>query len=78
LLQATKLKHQLAYEKRRDLKAEVTAAQQELQQIEQNLKELEEQTQAATAAAERAEQELAADVRQIIIYISSLSTPVPL
>lgn len=60
--QASKLKHQLTYERKRDLQAEVTAAQTELQQIEQHLQQLEEQARTASAAAERIEQELAAQV----------------
>ncbi len=62
-VQATKLKHQLTYEQRRDLKADVAAAKAEVKKIQENLEKLEAEAQTAAEAAESVEQELAAEVR---------------
>lgn len=60
--QATKLKHQLSYEHRRDLAADVAVAKEELKKVADNLEQLEEQARAAAEAADSVEQELAAEV----------------
>ena len=63
-VQATKLKHQLTYEQRRDLKADVAAAKAEVKKIQENLGKLEEEARKAAEAAEEVQQELAAEVRR--------------
>jgi len=60
--QATKLKHQLSYEHRRDLAADVAVAKEELKKVQDTLEQLEEQARAAAEAADSVEQELAAEV----------------
>lgn len=61
-MQATKLKHQLTYEQRRDLKADVAAAKAEVKKIQENLEKLEDEARKAAEAAKEVEQELAAEV----------------
>jgi septal ring factor EnvC (AmiA/AmiB activator) len=61
-VQATKLKHQLTYEQRRDLKADVAAAKSEVKKIQENLEKLEDEARKAAEATKEVEQELAAEV----------------
>ncbi|EIE20863.1 RecF/RecN/SMC protein [Coccomyxa subellipsoidea C-169] len=63
--QATKLKHQLTYEQRRDLKADVAAAKAEVKKIQENLEKLEAEARTAAEAAESVEQELAAETARM-------------
>jgi len=64
--QATKLKHQLSYEQRKDLSAEVNAAKAEVIQVQETLHKLEAEAKAAAASAEALEKELATEVCHLL------------
>ena len=61
-LQAAKLKHQLTYEQRRNLKKDVEAARADLKKIQDNLERLQAQADAAAEASAALEDELSAEV----------------
>lgn len=61
-MQAAKLKHQLTYEQRRNLKKDVEAAQADLKKIQDNLERLQAQADAAAEASTALENELSAEV----------------
>lgn len=62
-MQAAKLKHQLTYEQRRNLKKDMEAAQADLEKIQDNLERLQAQADAAAEASAALEDELSAEVR---------------
>ena len=62
-MQASRVKHQLDYEQRRDGKAAVKAAKAEAKRLAAALAKLEAEVAAANAAAAELEAELAAEVR---------------
>ena len=61
-MQAAKLKHQLSYEQRRNLKKYVEAAEAELEKIRDNLQRLQGQADAAAEASATLEADLSAEV----------------
>ncbi len=61
-VQATKLKHQLTYEKKRNLKKDVEAAQADLKKVQDNLERLQTQADSAAKATAALEDELSAEV----------------
>lgn len=61
-MQAQKLKHQLLYEQKRNLKADVEAAKAELQKVQDNLDRLQGQADTAAKNSAALEDELSAEV----------------
>ena len=60
--QAAKLKHQLSYEQRRNLKKDAEAAEADLRKLQDNLERLQSQADEAAQASAALEQELSAEV----------------
>ena len=61
-MQAAKLKHQLSYEQRRNLKKDAEAAEADLKKLQDNLERLQSQADEAAQASAALEQELTAEV----------------
>ena len=61
-MQAAKLKHQLSYEQRRNLKKDAEAAEADLRKLQDNLERLQSQADEAAQASAALEQDLSAEV----------------